>query len=285
MTGFEEFLAGLRSVLMTPRGVQVLQGLILFAVGLVLARLVGTAVRRIIRDRFDPQVRILLRRGIVYGIVLLFGLSGLHTAGFDLRVLLGAAGILTVALGFASQTSVSNIISGLFLLGEKPFSVGDTIRLDDLTGEVLSIDLLSVKVRTFDNLFVRVPNEVLLKSRITNLTRFPIRRLDLPIGVAYQADIRRAIAVLLEVADANPHCLDEPKPMVVHQGFGDSAINLRFSTWFVREYVLEYRTQLQIEIQEAFDREGIEIPFPQRVVHLAGAETVEPATEGLPPSP
>jgi len=104
-------------------------------------------------------------------------------------LLLGAAGILTVAPGFASQTSASNLVSGLFMIAEHPFGVGDTIRLGSIAGEVPSIDLLSVNLRTPDNLYVRIPNETMIKSEITNLTRFPIRRLDLEIGVAYKENL------------------------------------------------------------------------------------------------
>ena len=119
----------------------------------------------------------------------MFCVSALRELGFKLSVLLGAAGVLTVAVGFASQTSASNIISGLFLLGERPFSVGDVIRVGSTTGEVLSIDLLSAKLRTFENLFVRIPNETLIKSEVTNLSRLPVRRLDLKIGIAYKEEV------------------------------------------------------------------------------------------------
>src|SRR5690606_3033117 len=128
--------------------------------------------------------------------------------GFSLSVLLGAAGVLSVALGFASQTSASNLISGLFLIGEQPFQLGDTIKVGNTTGEVLSIDLLSVKLRTFDNLYVRIPNESLIKSEMTNLTRFPIRRFDLLIGVAYKENISQVRQIMQNVADNNPLCMD-----------------------------------------------------------------------------
>ncbi|RXM22074.1 mechanosensitive ion channel, partial [Citrobacter sp. AAK_AS5] len=90
----------------------------------------------------------------------------------------------------------SNLISGLFLVMERPFVVGDVITVDDVTGEVLTIDMLSTKLRTFDNLYVRMPNETIIKSRVTNLTHFPIRRIDLRLGVAYREDLARVRAVL-----------------------------------------------------------------------------------------
>ena len=185
----------------------------------------------------------------------------------DLSVLLGAAGIVTVALGFASQTSASNLISGLFLIGERPFSVGDIIKVGDTTGEVLSIDLLSVKLRTYDNLYVRLPNESLIKSEVTTLTKFPIRRLDLLIGVAYKEDINKVRDVLTVVATNNPMCLEEPKPLFIFLGFGESSIDLQFSLWTKRENFIAFKTSVQIEIKQAFDQNGIEIPFPHRTLY------------------
>ena len=214
----------------------------------------------------------ILRRASLYGITGLFAASALMELGFDLSVLLGAAGILTVAIGFASQTSASNVISGLFLLGERPFAVGDIIRVNGTVGEVLSVDLLSVKLRTFDNLFVRIPNETMIKSEVTNLRRFPIRRVDLQIGVAYKEDLRRVREVLMEVAARNPLCLEEPAPLIIFQGYGDSSINHQFSVWAKTEHFLDLRNSIPVEIKEAFDAHNIEIPFPHRTLYT-GSET------------
>ena len=164
------------------------------------------------------------------------------------------------------------MISGLFLVAEEPFGIGDIIRLGERTGEVLSIDLLSVKLRTFDNLYVRIPNETLIKSEIVNLTRFPIRRLDLQLGVAYKEDIALVRDVLIEVADAYPLCLDEPRPLVIFQGFGNSSLDLQFSIWARRENYLELKSKLPERIKNAFDEHGIEIPFPHVSVYT-GSET------------
>jgi small-conductance mechanosensitive channel len=241
-------------------------------VGLVLARLGSRGVERLIATQVDVNQSILARRLTYYTILGLFVASALTDVGFDLTVLLGAAGIATVALGFASQTSASNVISGVFLLGEKPFAVGDVIRVGGTTGEVLSVDLLSVKLRTFDNLFVRIPNETMIKSEITNLMRFPIRRYDLPVGVAYKEDLRHVQDVLMEVADQNPLCLEEPRPLIFFKGYGDSSLNLQFSVWTKTENFLELRNALPVEIKEAFDEAGIEIPFPHRSLY-AGSVT------------
>lgn len=243
------------------------EAVIYFIVGLILARMASRGVRQWSKHRFDQHQQLLMGRIATYLVLLVFMVMGLNAIGFNLGVLIGAAGILSVAIGFASQTSASNIISGLFLVAERPFSVGDLIRVETTTGEVLSIDLLSVKLRTFDNLFVRIPNETLIKSEVTTLTRFPIRRIDLAIGVAYKEDIKNVRKVLERVADANPLCLDEPKPIFVFLGFGESSLDMQFSVWVKRENFLALKNSIHEEIKEAFDDEGIEIPFPHRSLY------------------
>lgn len=257
---------------LSEHGEAFLKAAILLIFGLIIARIAGATTDRLLRRRLSFQSVLLARRGVKYAVLALFVISAMREAGFDLSVLLGAAGVLTVALGFASQTSVSNVISGVFLLGEGAFEIGENVTIGDVTGEVLSVDWLSVKLRTFDNLLVRLPNETVLKAQITNLSRFPIRRLDIPIGVAYSTDIAQVRDVLLRVAEESPLCLDEPKPILFHKGFGDSAIDLQFSVWFLTPNLLELRNQLPIEIKRAFDQAGIEIPFPQRTLHIASGQ-------------
>jgi small-conductance mechanosensitive channel len=253
--------------LTSPAAVGWLRAAVLVVIGAVLIQIAVSSAGRAARTRLTPQATMLARRGVSLLGWSLLAASVLNELGFDLGVLMGAAGVLTVAAGFASQTAASNLISGLFLIGERPFVVGDVITVEGVTGEVTDIDLVSVKLRTFDNLMVRVPNEMLLKSRITNLTHYPIRRFDLQLGVAYKEDVARVVAVLKRVAHDEPLCLDEPEPLIIHQGFGDSAVNLQFSVWADRTQYVPMRTRLQIAIQKAFAAEGIEIPFPQRSLH------------------
>lgn len=270
------------SVLGTLRALMVLVG------GLIVARLVARTAERAARERLGLHHALLLRRVLFYGIAGVFVASAVHQLGVDLSIVFGAAGVLTVAIGFASQTAASNFVSGLFLVVENPFGVGDLIRVDDTTGEVLSIDWLSVKLRTFDNLLVRIPNETLVKSKLTNLNRFPIRRADLRIGVAYKEDLARVQEVLLDLADRDPLSLEEPAPLIILLGFGESSVDIQLSVWAARENFLALRNGLYEEIKTTFDRLGIEIPFPHRTLY-AGAATgpmpVEWATASPPEPP
>lgn len=258
--------------LLSERGVGILRAVIMFVLGLIAAKVASMLTGRVAGRYLEHQQAVLLRRVVFYGLLVVAFASALHQLGFSLGVILGAAGILSVAIGFASQTSASNLISGLFLIGEKPFRIGDVIRVGNTTGEVLSIDLLSVKLRTYDNLYVRVPNETLIKTEIINITHFAIRRFDLMIGVAYHESLIRVREVLEAVADEFPLCLDEPKPLVLFVGFGDSSLNLQFSVWGARENFLELRNRIPERVKEAFDNAGIEIPFPHRTLYT-GSQT------------
>lgn len=248
------------------------KAMLILVVGLLLVRLIANALFRAVDGFMGVAAAATLKRIVIYLLSAVVVLSTLYQLGFDLGVLLGAAGILSVALGFASQTSASNLVSGLFLVLEKPFAIGDLIQVGGTTGEVLSIDLLSVKVRTFDNLFVRIPNESLIKTEIKNLSRFPIRRYDLQVGVAYREDLKKVSDLLIKVADGYEHSLDHPRPLIIFQGFGESSMDLQFSIWTTRENYLTVRNEMPARVKEAFDAAGIEIPFPHRTLYT-GSET------------
>ena len=243
---------------------------VLLGVGLPLLHLLSRLVGRMLKGQVSDQARMLTTKAIVYvGTALLIAMS-LQELNFKLGTILGAAGIVGVAVGFASQTSLSNIISGAFLIWEKPFEVGDLIRVGETLGVVAEVDLLSVKLRTLDNTLVRIPNENLLKSQVTNVTHFPIRRIDIAVGVAYKEDVRRVTEILADVADKNPYCLDEPKPLVLFKNFGDSALEFLFGVWCVKTDYLDLKNSIMRDVKERFDQEGIEIPFPHRTIY-AGA--------------
>lgn len=252
----------------------IVKSTLIFVIGYLLARLARNTVSRLKIANLTAHNMTVLRRVVFYGILVLTCISVMKELGFDLSVVLGAAGIFSVAIGFASQTSASNLISGLFLMMERPFSIGDIIRVGDTTGEVISVDLLSVKVRTFDNLFVRLPNESMIKTQVTTLTRFPIRRADIQISIAYKESIERVKEVLSDLAESNPMCLEEPAPLFIILGFASSSVDIQFSIWAKRENFLTLKNTFYQEVKQAFDRQGIEIPFPH--VSLYSGEASKP---------
>jgi small-conductance mechanosensitive channel len=257
----------LQEVARNPKLASGVRAVIVLVTSLLFARLASSGIAAAL-GRASAQQRMLGRRVAFYSVLGLGVVSSLDELGFSLHTLLGAAGLATVAIGLAAQTSTSNFIAGLFLIAERPFVIGDVVCIGSTTGEVLSIDLLSVKLRTHDNLYVRVPNESVVKAEVTNLTHFPIRRVDLTIGVAFVADLERARDVLLEVAHLHPLCLEEPKPTLTIQSFGESAIQLQFSLWVARKNFYELKSSVQERIKEAFERASIELPNAQRSLAL-----------------
>ncbi|ONF42782.1 mechanosensitive ion channel protein [Marinobacter lutaoensis] len=278
----EDIQAGLSQALTDIPWGQWLSSLFLLLLGLLLASLAGRSAGSLLADRASRHQSAMIRRLVFYLVFLLFAMAALREAGFSLDVVLGAAGILTVAVGFASQTSASNMISGLFLLMEKPFQIGDFIEVDATIGEVVGIDLLSVKLRTPDNLYVRIPNETLIKTQVVNRSRFPIRRLDLTVGIAYAEDVERVEALLLQLAERDAICLEEPRPFVLVTDFGPSSVDLQFSYWVPKDKVLEGRSAMMVAIKKALDQEGIEIPFPHTSVY-AGTHSAPFRVELLSP--
>lgn len=248
-------------------------------IGISSIQMIAFMLRRSLRKQLSRQRMMLITRTVIYtgytGLVLIV----VKEFNYDLTALFGAAGVVGIVIGVASQTSIGNIISGLFLVGEKSFEIGDVVRIGDKSGTVYSIDLLSIKIKTFDNLLIRIPNQSVISSELTNVTRFPIRRLDFQIGVAYKEDLRKVKTVLENVARNNPLCLEEPEPYILFQTFGESSINITFGVWFEKSNYSAVKNSVFIEIKEAFDREGIEIPFPH--VSVYAGEASKPITVKL----
>ncbi|MCY6413378.1 MULTISPECIES: mechanosensitive ion channel family protein [Acinetobacter] len=247
---------------------EILVAIILCFIGFLIARLVSNTFIRTIGSRLNAHQRLLWRRGIFYFIFLLFIMTSLREAGFKLSVFLGAAGILTVALGFASQTSATNLISGLFLIGEGSFEVGDTIQItlirgQTIEGQVISIDLLSVKLLTLDNVYIRLPNEQLIRTPVMNLSKYPIRRIPITLAINFHEDIIKVRQVLLEVAAKYPLVMDDPKATVTVTAFRESSIELLFSVWCRKENALKVRDEMQERVRNGFLENQIEIPVPK----------------------
>lgn len=235
------------------------------------------ALRLVVLKVAKPHLKVatyhLLRKFLSYAIFTIVTLLILDAWGINLTGLLGAAGVVGIAVGFASQTVVSNMISGLFLVSEKPFEPGDVVTVDGVTGVVMAVDMMSVKLRTFDNTLVRMPNETLFKSRLVNVSRFPIRRMDMEISVAYGTDLRKALDIVRRVIADNRWALANPEPFIMIKSLGDSGIPISLGVWFEKADYVDLRNSILTELVEAFGAEGVEIPFPQVVVHTESEAT------------
>ena len=248
---------------------------------------------RFLRFLLDEEVydRLSLPRGAPYAISMLahYGilvagfLLAVFSMGVDLDRFALVAGAFGVGIGFGLQNVVNNFVSGLILLFERPVQVGDTVQIGDLLGDVRRIGIRSSTVRTWAGAEVIVPNASLISDQVTNWTLSDrLRRIDVPVGVAYGNDPERVIELLTEVARSHPQVLSEPAPEVLFLGFGESSLDFQIRAWtasFARW--LTIRSEITLATSRALREAGIEIPFPQRDLHLRSvAPDVERALKG-----
>lgn len=237
--------------------------------GVMLAGFASGFVGRVLTKHTSAHYTLIIRRIIYYAIIAIAIVLSLAALNLDMKVL-GIATVLTLAIGFASQTAVSNIISGLFLVFEQPFLVGDLIEYKGVTGELLSIDLLSIKVRTYDNSQVRIPNEELLKNQFVNLTKFSTRRYDIKLRFSINEDIDKIRALLLNLAKKNTLVLTKPAPKILFQEFTEAAIVMNLAVWVDTENYDALKQSLPYEMQKEFRSHEFKMPITHVMQQVEG---------------
>jgi small-conductance mechanosensitive channel len=259
--------------------VGILIGVLLFMIGLVVTRwfqqwLDGSVMSR---GRLDTGVRNSIKTGIGYLGVAIAGLIGVMAAGIDLSSLALVAGALSLGIGFGLQNIVSNFVSGLILLVERPFKVGDWVSTSSTEGFVKRISVRATEIETFTRQSIIVPNSELINSPVGNWThRNKLGRVDVPIGVSYDSDPRRLVEILTEIARGHELVLRNPEPVVHFSGFGESSLDFVLKC-HVADVLdgITVRTELSIRVLERLRKENIEIPFPQRDLNIKIGENGE----------
>lgn len=250
----------------------ILGGVLLFALGLVATRwlqkwLDGNVMAR---SQVDAGVRNSIKTGVGYLGTGLAGLIGISAAGIDLSSLALVAGALSLGIGFGLQNIVSNFVSGLILLAERPFKVGDWVATGTTEGFVRRISVRATEIETFQRQSIIVPNSELINAPVGNWThRNKLGRIEIPVSVSYEADPRRVMELLMEIALAHPGLLRNPEPVVMFNGFGASSLDFELRG-FIGDVLggLPIKNELRVTILERFRAEKIQMPYPHQEVHL-----------------
>jgi small-conductance mechanosensitive channel len=250
--------------------------LFMFLLVIVTFFILSRILRRIFLKRIMDRMR--LEEGTQYNLtrithylVMLTGaLVAFQFVGIDLSGFMVVFGLLSVGIGFGLQNITSNFISGLILLIERPIKVGDRITIGNTEGDVMEINMRSTTIRSLNNISIIVPNSEFVSSQVVNWSHRDLKiRLDIDVGVSYGSDLEKVLKCLREVAVENEEVLPKPRPDVLHLGFGDSSWNMRLRVWIANpKRHPQTRSAINCAIVRKFRENDIEIPFPQRDLHV-----------------
>ena len=234
----------------------------------IVYRLIIRGVKRVKSEKMTLNRQQMIMRAVKYAYWILVVMYVLSLFGVKLSAIWGAAGIAGVAIGFAAQTSVSNLISGLFVITEGSLKVGDFIVVDGVSGIVDEVKLISVRIHTLDNQMIRIPNSKIIDSSMTNNSYHSIRRMTLNVSIAYNTDMPKALEALEKAPALCDKVLTDPAPAVWFDGFGESGINMTIAYWFNSTDLVAAKNQMYCAMKKVFDDAGIEIPYNKLDVNL-----------------
>ena len=214
-------------------------------------------------DFHEALIQLMVDNLYRYAIMIVSLVMAADQLGINVGAALAGLGVAGIALGFAAQDSVANVISGIMIFWDKPFIVGDWIRAEGNYGKVTEITLRSTRIRTNRNTYVVIPNKSVIDAVLENYSKHGELRIDVPIGIAYKEDIRQAREVLLEAVRKIPGVMAQPQPDVVVESLGDSSVNLLVRAWIETADEMQPKTFVVVEASKlALDAAGIQIPYP-----------------------
>jgi small conductance mechanosensitive channel len=263
--------------LLTSYGMSVVGALVILILGWIVA---GIAYRMSLKavlksDRIDETIGRFIAEVLRYAILIFTVIAVLAKFGVQTASIIAVLGALGLAVGFALQGTLSNVAAGLLFLFLRPFKIGDFIEAGGASGTVAAVNLFSTELNTPDNVLTIVPNAAIISSTIKNYTANPKRRVDLVMGIAYEDDINKAFGIMKHIIEADSRIATEPAPFLVVGELADSSVNLIVRVWCDRDNYWPVKFDLTKAFKEAFDAQGVTIPFPQRVVHYADKAAAE----------
>ena len=228
--------------------------------------LVRRALDRV--PRIDDTLKPFLSSSVRYFVIVITFVAVLAEFGVQTTSIIAVLGAAGLAIGLALQGTLQNIAAGIMLLVLRPFRVGEYIDAGGVSGTVDAINLFTTDMTTYDGIYRSVPNGELWNRNILNYSRNPTRRLDVPVGIAYEDDVEQALDLLLSHLSQDTRVLPDPEPQVLVTGLGDSSVDLTLRCWTNRTDFWSLRFELNKKVKLWLDAAGISIPFPQRDVHL-----------------
>ncbi len=239
----------------------------IIAAGVVIARIARIAVGYFL-SRYIPQASIVVSKAVFWVIIAIAAISAIGNLGVDLTGVLLAGGIAGIIIGFAVQSTVANLFSGIFMQIDRAFRIGDAIEVAEMNvaGVVTDITAFSIILRRFDGVYVRIPNEKIFTSQVRNFTRNIARMVEVYTDIAYKESIEKVKEVIKSVIDNNPRILAIPEPIIMAWELGNSGVRINVWCWVPTNEFFNVRMEIVKKIKEALDANGIEIPFQQVTV-------------------
>lgn len=269
-----EFNAELISLYVIPWGLKIFIALVIFLVGMMLAKSTTSLTRKAMRKSRMDEALVNFLGSIIFTVLLVAViLAAVDTLGVNITSLLAILGAAGLAVGLAMKDSLANFASGVMIMVFRPFKIGDFVKCGGDSGIVDEIGLFCVLMRTPDNQRIIIPNSAVFGNTITNADTLPTRRIDLVMGISYDDNIGTARNIIAEIIAADERILTDPEPVIAVAELGDSSVNLIVRPWVKTEDYWATRWDLIEKLKIKLEEGGITIPFPQRDVHLYNEET------------
>ncbi|MBD3237948.1 MAG: mechanosensitive ion channel [Candidatus Eisenbacteria bacterium] len=258
----------------TNYGIKIVGAILVLVAGWIVAKWARSIVRKVLgRRNTDPAIQNFVASLTYYLIIVFTVISALGNFGVETASLVAVLGAAGFAIGFAMQGSLANFAAGVMLLAFRPYRIGDYVEVAGVSGTVKEMALFTTVLHTPDNVKIIVPNGKVFGDTIKNVTAEDTRRIDLVLGIGYGSSIEKTVQVVSEILKNESRILPEPAFQIAVSELADSSVNLVVRPWVKASDYWGVRFDLMRRFKEACDREGIEIPFPQRVVHMVSPES------------
>ena len=252
-------------------GIKVVGAIVVLIVGRIVAGIARNIIEKVLeRSKTDKSIRTFVASLAYYAVIVFAVMSALGSFGVETASLVAVLGAVGFAIGFALQGSLSNFASGIMLLVFRPYKIGDFVEAGGVAGTVRAMHMFTTVLNTPDNIRIIVPNSKIFGDTIKNITAEETRRVDMVVGIGYGSSIEKALTIIRDLLTADARVLKEPEPQIVVGELADSSVNIIVRPWAKKEDYWSLKFDFTHAVKEAFDREGVEIPFPQVVMHQPG---------------